>query len=106
MVSITFIDADNTAHTVEVAPGVTLMQGALDNMVGGIIGECGGSCSCGTCHCYIDQSWQDKIEPITAIEKETLECAIDVRATSRLSCQLKVTPAMDGLVVQLPESQI
>lgn len=106
MVSITFIDNSNTAHTVEVSPGLTVMQGALDHAVEGIVGECGGSCSCGTCHCYIDESWQQKIGPMTELERSTLECAIDIRPTSRLSCQLTITPELDGMVVHLPESQL
>lgn len=106
MVSITFIDSENLSQTVEVSPGLTIMQGAHDNNVGGILGECGGSCSCGTCHCYIGEAWQAKVEPITDMEKETLECAIDIRPTSRLSCQIRVTAEMDGLVVHLPESQL
>ena len=106
MVSITFIDSQNLSQTVEVSPGVTVMQGALDHSIEGVVGECGGSCSCGTCHCYIDAAWQAKMEPITDTEKMTLECAIDIRPTSRLSCQLKVTPELDGLVVHLPASQI
>lgn len=106
MVSITFIDSDNISQTVDASTGLSVMQAAHDNNVAGILGECGGSCSCGTCHCYIDESWQAKIEPITASEKETLECAIDIRATSRLSCQIRITPEVDGLVVHLPASQL
>lgn len=106
MVSITFVDSQGKSTTVEVPAGRSVMQGALENLVEGIMGECGGSCSCGTCHCYIDPAWHSKIAPMASAEKDTLECAIDIRPTSRLSCQLNVTPEMDGLVVHLPASQI
>jgi ferredoxin, 2Fe-2S len=102
---ITYIEHDGTQHVVEVEPGYSLMQAALDNMIEGIVAECGGACSCATCHCYIDEAWSDKLGEANPIEKEMLEFAEDTRETSRLSCQIDVTQEHDGLVVHLPESQ-
>ena len=81
------------------------MQGAVDNMIDGILAECGGCCSCATCHCYIEESWQDKVDPASDMETDLLDCVTDPKDTSRLSCQIKVTDALDGLIVHLPESQ-
>ena len=85
--------------------GYSIMQAALDNMLEGIVAECGGACSCATCNCYIDEAWTDKVSPPQAIEKELIEFAIDTKDNSRVSCQLTVTQDLDGLVVHLPESQ-
>ena len=106
MASITYIDPQNNTHVVEVNSGLSVMQGALDNMIEGIVAECGGSCSCGTCHCYVENGWSDKLQPITEVERQTMECSIGVRENSRLSCQIKVTDELEGLVVRLPESQL
>jgi 2Fe-2S ferredoxin len=81
------------------------MQGAVDNMIEGIVAECGGSCSCATCHCYIDQQWLDKLEPATEMENDLLECVTEPKDNSRLSCQIVISDDLNGLVVHLPESQ-
>jgi len=106
MASIKYVDSKDNARTVDAGAASTVMQAALDNMIDGIVGECGGSCSCGTCHCYVDTAWLDKLPPLSEIERQTLECAIDVRPNSRLSCQLRITEELDGLVIHLPESQL
>lgn len=102
---IHYIEADGAEYEVEVAVGSTVMQGAVDNMIDGILAECGGSCSCATCHCYVDEAWFDKVGEAEGNEKAMLEMAIDPQPTSRLSCQIKVTEALDGLIVRLPSSQ-
>ena len=105
MALITYIEHDGTEHKVEVETGYSVMQAALDNMLQGIVAECGGACSCATCHCYIDGAWTDKVGQPEGIESEMIEFATDRRDNSRLSCQLTVTEELDGLVVHLPESQ-
>jgi len=104
-VKVTYIEDDGSKHEVEVESGTTLMQAALDNMVDGIVGDCGGGLSCATCHCYIDEAWLDVVGVAEDTEKDMLICAIDPKENSRLSCQVTVTDEMDGLVVSLPEAQ-
>lgn len=89
----------------ETSQGQTLMQAAVDNMVNGIVAECGGSCSCAACHCYIDEPWFERIGGLSDIEWEMLDCTISPQLTSRLSCQVTVQDNMDGMVIRLPESQ-
>ncbi len=102
---INYIEANGTEHSVNVAEGISLMQGALDNMIDGIVAECGGCCVCCTCHCMIDPDWAEAAGTAAADEAELLEM-VDTRTdASRLSCQVKVTSAMEGMVVRLPESQ-
>jgi 2Fe-2S ferredoxin len=105
MPTVTYIQANGESHEVELEVGTSLMQGAVDNMIDGILAECGGCCSCATCHCYIEESWQDKVDPASDMETDLLDCVTDPKETSRLSCQIKVTDALDGLIVHLPESQ-
>jgi 2Fe-2S ferredoxin len=106
MTRITFIEHDGKAHAIEAVNGRSVMQSAVDNRVPGIIGDCGGYCSCATCHGYIDAAWIDKLSPPAGDEAAMLECAIDRQDASRLTCQIDVTPELDGLVVRLPVSQI
>lgn len=105
MPQVTYIGYDGAINEIEVASGTSVMQGAVDNMIDGIVAECGGSCSCATCHCYVDEAWVGKIPPASEMEKDMLECVLEPRENSRLSCQIKVTDELDGLVVRLPESQ-
>lgn len=105
MASVTYISHDGNSIEVDVPPGTSVMQAAVDNMIDGIVGECGGSCSCATCHCYVDESWAARIPPASGMEKDMLECVLEPRPNSRLSCQIVVTEALDGLVIRLPESQ-
>jgi len=105
MPTVTYIEASGASHEVNIDSGTSLMQGAVDNMIEGIVAECGGSCSCATCHCYLEESWIDKVEPASEMEKDLLDCVTDPKDNSRLSCQVNVTDAHDGLVVHLPESQ-
>ena len=106
MPSVTFIDYLGNEQVVRAQSGQSLMQVAVSNMVEGIVAECGGSCACGTCHCFIDHEWQTKIPEMSGVEKETLECAVEATQASRLACQITVTEDLDGLVVRLPEEQL
>jgi 2Fe-2S ferredoxin len=102
---ITYIEYNGTVHDIDVPTGFTLMQGAAKNGVPGILAECAGACACATCHVYIDPNWVDRLEPAHETEQALLEYAEDVQANSRLSCQIKVTADLAGLVVRLPERQ-
>ena len=105
MVAITYVEHDGTEHQVDVGEEMSLMEGATLNMVPGVEGMCGGICSCATCHCYIPEAWQSQVSAMSDGENTMLENAIDRRANSRLGCQISVTPAMQGMRVELPEEQ-
>jgi ferredoxin, 2Fe-2S len=105
MPKIVFIEFNGTEHRVDAQVGQSVMQAAANNMVPGIIADCGGNCACATCHVYIEQPWSSHTNPPSKDEKEMIECALHVTPASRLSCQVHVTPEMDGIVVRLPESQ-
>ena len=107
MAKITYIEHNGTEHVVDVANGLTVMEGARDNGVPGIEADCGGACACSTCHVYVDPAWVDKIPAKEDMEEDMLDFAYEPDAErSRLTCQIKVTDALDGLVVQMPEKQI
>lgn len=106
MPEITFIDQDGNERTVEADLGATVMETAVNNDVPGILATCGGSCSCATCHVYVDEDWFDKLPPAQIDELDMLDTAHDVEPTSRLSCQITVTEEIDGLVVRTPLRQI
>ena len=105
MPKITYIAHDGTERVVEVAAGLSVMEGAVKNMVPGIDADCGGACACSTCHIYVDPAWSEKVGKPNDVEKDMLDFAFDVRDNSRLSCQMKVTDAWDGLIVRTPERQ-
>ncbi|NGY03911.1 2Fe-2S iron-sulfur cluster-binding protein [Solimonas terrae] len=106
MAAVTYIEHNGKQHQVEVNDGISLMDGAISNMVRGIIGECGGGLACATCHCYVDDAWIERLTPPSDTEKEMLESvAAERRPGSRLSCQIPVEPGLDGLVVRLPATQ-
>lgn len=102
---VTFIEHTGEEHEVDAEAGLTLMECAVDNMVPGIEAECGGCCSCATCHCYVDERWLDKIGRAEGLEAELLSATSDPRDNSRLSCQINITDSHEGLVVRLPKSQ-
>jgi len=107
MVKITYIEWGGKQHVVDVKPGMTVMEGARDNGIPGIEADCGGACACSTCHVYVDPGWVDKLPEKDAMEEDMLDFAHNPDpARSRLTCQLKVSDALDGLVVQMPEKQI
>ena len=105
MARITYIEHNGTEHTVEVANGMSVMEGAVKNMVPGIDADCGGACACATCHCYVDERFADKTGEKSDMESSMLDFAEDVTDASRLSCQIEVTDELDGLIVRLPASQ-
>ena len=106
MPKLTIIEFGGKEHDLEVESGHSVMQAAIDGMVPGIMADCGGYCSCATCHCYVDEAWVARLPPVESTEREMLECALDPLDNSRLSCQIRVTPQCDGLVVRLPKSQV
>jgi 2Fe-2S ferredoxin len=106
MPRVTYIQPDGSASEVEAAVGTTVMETAVDNDIAGIVAECGGACSCATCHVYVDPAWAGRLPSPDAQEDGMLECVLDRQPNSRLSCQIKVGPALDGLVVRVPESQL
>ena len=105
MAKITYIEHDGTEHAVEVKPGLSVMEGAIRNNVPGIDADCGGACACATCHVYVDEACREATGSQSAMEESMLDFAEGVQENSRLSCQIRVTDALDGLVVRLPESQ-
>lgn len=107
MAKITYIEHNGTAHDVEVKPGMTVMEGARDNGVPGIDADCGGACACSTCHVYVAAEWVERLPAKDPMEEDMLDFAWQPDPVrSRLTCQIKVTPELDGLVVTLPERQI
>ena len=105
MAKITYIEHDGTEHTLDVKPGLTVMEAAVRNNIPGIDADCGGACACATCHCYVDEAGAAKTGEKSAMEESMLDFAENVEPNSRLSCQIKVTADLDGLVVRMPESQ-
>ena len=107
MAKITYIEHGGKEHVVDVKNGLTVMEGARDNNIPGIEADCGGACACSTCHVYVDAAWFDKLPAIDPMEDDMLDFAYEPNpAASRLTCQLKVTDYLDGLIVRMPEKQI
>ena len=102
---VTFIDIDGETHDVDGTEGESAMRCATEHLVPGIIGECGGAMACATCHGYVDEAWADRLPPPGAQERDMLAGCIDVRPNSRLTCQIKLSEALDGLTITVPESQ-
>ncbi|MGE3149390.1 MAG: 2Fe-2S iron-sulfur cluster-binding protein [Pseudorhodoplanes sp.] len=105
MPKITYIDPLGESHTIDAESGMTVMESAIQNGINGIEAECGGACACATCHVYIDESWVEKLGAPSPMEEDMLDFGYDVRPNSRLSCQIKITDDMDGLIVRIPERQ-
>lgn len=105
MAKITFIQDDGTQQTVDAEDGMTVMESAVKNMVPGIDADCGGACACATCHVYVEPDWLEATGTREEMEEDMLDFAFDVRDNSRLSCQIKVSPELDGLTVRVPEKQ-
>ena len=107
MAKITYVEWGGTEHVVEVPSGLTVMEGARDNGVPGIEADCGGACACSTCHVYVAPDWVEKLPHKEAMEEDMLDFAYQPDPVrSRLTCQLKVSDALDGLIVHMPEKQI
>ena len=105
MAKITYIEHDGREHVVDVKPGLSVMEGAIRNNVPGIDADCGGACACATCHVYVDEAWREATGSQSAMEESMLDFAEEVQPNSRLSCQIRVSEALDGLIVRLPENQ-
>ncbi len=105
MAKITFIQPDGSQQVVDADSNLTVMEAAKKALVPGIEAECGGACACATCHVYIDDAWVETVGKPNEMEADMLDFAFDVRDESRLSCQIKVTDALNGLVVRVPEKQ-
>ena len=105
MAKVTYIEHDGTEHAVDVPDGLSVMEGAVRYTIPGIDGDCGGACACATCHVYIGDGWFEKLTPMNELERDMLDFAFDVKENSRLACQIRVTPALDGLVVRTPARQ-
>jgi 2Fe-2S ferredoxin len=105
MPKITFNDSSGAGRTVEAELGSTVMETAIRNNIPGIEAESGGACACATCHVYVDAAWREKVGGPSPMEEDMLDFGYDVRPSSRLSCQIKVTEDLDGLVVTTPDKQ-
>ncbi len=105
MAKITFIEHNGTEHTVEGDNGMSVMEVAVKNMVPGIDADCGGACACATCHVYLQGEWAEKLVERSEMEEDMLDFAFDVKDLSRLSCQIRVSDDIDGLVLRVPEKQ-
>ena len=106
MAKITYIENNGTSHTVDVAEGLTVMEGAVQNNIPGIDADCGGGMACATCHVYVKVEWFDKINKKSEGEDDMIDQAYEPKKSSRLSCQIQVSPEIDGLEVHLPGKQI
>ena len=106
MAKITYITHDNQKHEVEVQNGLTVMEGAVQNDIPGIDADCGGGMACATCHVYVKDEWFDKINKKSEGEDDMIDQAYEPKKSSRLSCQIQVSPEIDGLEVHLPGKQI
>ncbi len=106
MPRITYIEHNGTEHTVDVAVGLTVMEGAVNNNVPGIDADCGGACACSTCHAYVNPDWLEQLPAREDMEEDMLDFAYEPNERSRLTCQIQVTPEIDGLLLQMPEKQI
>ena len=106
MAKITYIEFDGTSHVADVESGLSVMEGAISNNIPGIEAECGGACSCATCHVYVDPAWTEATGSAEHLEEDMLESAMDLQDNSRLSCQIEVSDELDGLIVRMPELQI
>ena len=106
MVKVIFIDGAGREHAVDATDGDTVMAAAVRNGVPGIVAECGGNCSCATCHVWVGQEFAAVVGPPGDLEEDLLDMGVsERRATSRLSCQIRITEALDGLTVQIPPEQ-
>ena len=106
MPKITYIEHNCKSHTIEVANGLSVMEGAVQNNIPGIDADCGGSMACATCHVYVKAEWFNKLPKKEDGEEDMLDMAFEPKKNSRLSCQLMVTDQLEGLVVNLPEKQV
>ncbi|MBL0375043.1 (2Fe-2S)-binding protein [Rhizobium sp. KVB221] len=105
MPKLTIVEFDGTRHEMEASAGSTVMENAVRHSIAGIVAECGGACACATCHVYVDDAFAETAGKPDPMEEDMLDFAYDVRPTSRLSCQIRMTSDLDGLVIHVPEKQ-
>ncbi len=105
MPKVIYITTDDMHHEVKVENGYSVMEGAINNNIEGIVAECGGACACATCHSYIDEAWFDKLPPMDDMEDSMLDAAYERRPNSRLTCQIEMHPGLDGLIVRVAENE-
>ena len=106
MSKVIYIDKNDQQYVVDVDKGVNLMQAAVDNLVPGILGDCGGAAACATCHVFVDPEWADKAGKASDIEADLIDGLIETKPTSRLACQIIMSDKLDGIVLHLPEQQL
>lgn len=105
MTKITYVEANGRRHEVDVPVGHTLMEGARDNDIPGILADCGGSCACGTCKVFVAEEWRTRVLAMSELEAATIEMFNEPEPGERLSCQIPITEDLEGMVVTMPERQ-
>jgi len=105
MPKVIYITADETRHEVEVEMGYSIMEGAVNNNIEGIVAECGGACACATCHSYVDAAWTDKVPVMDDMEDSMLDAAFERNDNSRLTCQIEMTDQLDGIVIHVADNE-
>jgi 2Fe-2S ferredoxin len=105
MAKIIYITSDGTRYETEVENGYSVMEGAINNDIGGIVAECGGACACATCHSYVDEAWMDKMPPMDDMEDSMLDAAFERKDNSRLTCQIEVNDGLDGLIIHVADNE-
>jgi 2Fe-2S ferredoxin len=105
MPKVIYITADEVRHEVEVEAGYSIMEGAINNNIEGIVAECGGACACATCHSYVDAAWTDKIPTMDDMEDSMLDAAFERKDNSRLTCQIEMSDALDGIVIHVADNE-
>lgn len=106
MTKVVFVDRKGERHELNASNGVSIMEVAMENSIPGIYAECGGTCSCATCHCYVDEKWLDKLTPMDDLEDGMLDGAKERRPNSRLSCQIQISDALDGIVLEVADNNM
>ena len=104
MPRVTYITPNGDRHEVDVEKGYSVMEGAIDNNIDGIVAECGGACACATCHSYIDAAWIEKLPEMDDMEDSMLDAAFDRKPNSRLTCQIELSDELDGLIVHVADN--
>jgi 2Fe-2S ferredoxin len=105
MPKVTYITTDGERHEVTLENGYSVMEGAINNNIEGIVAECGGACACATCHSYIDEAWLERLPAMDDMEDSMLDAAYDRRQNSRLTCQIEMNDALDGLIVHVADNE-
>ena len=105
MPKVIYITPDEARHEVEVENGYSIMEGAINNNIDGIVAECGGACACATCHSYVDPAWTDKIPAMDDMEDSMLDAAFERKDNSRLTCQIEMSDDLDGIVIHVADNE-